>query len=197
MLMSHHIYQTEGFVLGSRDFGESNRLFYIFTKDLGLINTTAQGVRELKSKLKYSLQDFGYTKINTVKSKGFWRITNAESINGHNSVVNDQEKIVITAQIFTLLRRLLHGEERNGELFDTVLKFVEFIDSNNLTSKELKNLEIAINLQILNCLGYGTSEEKLIPFLNCEITKDTLNDISLLKEVALVEINTALKESQL
>ncbi len=195
--MSHHIYQTEGFVLGSNDFGESNRLFYIFTKDLGLINMSAQGVREIKSKLKYSLQDFCHIKINAVKSRSFWRITNTESIRGYNLGVNNKEKTIIMAHIFMLLRRLLHGEDRNKELFDVIFQFMRFIKSNNLTNKELKSLEIITNLQILYHLGYGTNEEKLALFLDCEINENSLHNISLLERVALAEINTAIRESQL
>jgi len=195
--MSHHIYQTEGFVLGSRNFGESNKLFYILTKDLGLINMSAQGVREAKSKLKYSLQDFCHIKINAVKSRSFWRITNTESIKGYNFDANSKEKTIIMTHIFMLLRRLLHGEDRNEKLFDVIVRFMKFIDSNNLTNKELKNLEIIINLQILHHLGYGTNEEKLALFLDCEINENSLRSVSLLERVALAEINMAIRESQL
>ncbi len=31
----HHIYHTEGIILGSKNFKEANKYFYILTKDLG------------------------------------------------------------------------------------------------------------------------------------------------------------------
>ncbi len=37
--MSHHIYQTEGVILGGFNVGESNRYLYVFTRELGLIGS--------------------------------------------------------------------------------------------------------------------------------------------------------------
>ena len=45
--MSHTIYNTEGFILKSLNFGEANKYFFIFTKDFGLIKAAAQSVRHL------------------------------------------------------------------------------------------------------------------------------------------------------
>ncbi len=74
----HHIYNTEGFVIGGTNVGEANKLLKIFTKDFGMITGSAQGIRHLKSKLRYSLQDFSYSSVSLVKGKEMWRVVNAE-----------------------------------------------------------------------------------------------------------------------
>ena len=77
----HHIYHTEGIILGSRNFGETGKYYSIFTRDLGMISASAQGVRKMSSKLRFVLQDFAYLKIDLVKGKDFWRITNVGKTN--------------------------------------------------------------------------------------------------------------------
>ena len=47
----HHIYHTEGIILGSRNFGEAGKYYYLLTRDLGLVYASAQGVRKMSSKL--------------------------------------------------------------------------------------------------------------------------------------------------
>ena len=77
----HHIYHTEGIILGSNNFGETGKYYAIFTRDLGMIYASAQGVRKMSSKLRFVLQDFAYLKIDLVKGKDFWRLTNASKTN--------------------------------------------------------------------------------------------------------------------
>ena len=77
----HHIYHTEGIILGSRNFGEAGKHYYIFTRDLGMITATAQGVRKMSSKLRFVLQDFSYIKIDLVQGKNIFRVTNALKTN--------------------------------------------------------------------------------------------------------------------
>lgn len=75
--MSHEIYTTKGYIISSEGKSESDKNFFILTKDLGLIRATAQGVRKIESKLRYSLQDFSFSEISFVMTKAGWRITSA------------------------------------------------------------------------------------------------------------------------
>ncbi|HFC76631.1 MAG TPA: hypothetical protein ENJ27_00135 [Candidatus Moranbacteria bacterium] len=75
----HNIYNTEGIVLSSFGVGEANKFFHIFTRELGLIQATAQSVRELKSKNRYGLQDFSVSDFSLVRGRDIWRITNVLS----------------------------------------------------------------------------------------------------------------------
>ena len=68
----HHIYHTEGIILDSRSFGEAGKHYSIFTRDLGMITASAQGVRKMSSKLRFILQDFAYLKIDLVAGKNIF-----------------------------------------------------------------------------------------------------------------------------
>ncbi len=87
----HHIYHTEGIILGSKAYGEAGKCYYIFTKDLGMIFASAQGVRKISSKLRYVLQDFSYIKLDLVRGKDFWRLTSASKTNALESIAKNPE----------------------------------------------------------------------------------------------------------
>src|SRR3989338_5144856 len=102
----HHIYHTEGIILGSKNFGEAGRHYSIFTRDLGMIHASAQGVRKMSSKLRFVLQDFSYLKIDFVKGKDFWRITSASKTNKLENL-SKPAIFEVFVNISKLLKRLL------------------------------------------------------------------------------------------
>lgn len=190
----HHIYHTEGIILGSKNFKEANKYFYILTKDLGLVYAEAQGIRKLSSKLRYVLQDFNYVKLDFVQRKNIWRITNAIKTNELELLNKDFYKLKIVANISKLLLRLLPGIEPNPTLFKEVLDGFFLLEGNN-SKEELKNIEIVLVLRILSNLGYiGENFEDLTrsPFESELLSVLSKNKVSIIKE-----INKALRESQL
>ena len=74
--MSHHHYDTEGFVLGHLDIKESSRLLYLLTADFGLVLALAQGAREPRSKCAPTSR-FSLLRVGLVRGKEFWRLTSA------------------------------------------------------------------------------------------------------------------------
>ncbi len=196
--MSHNIYKTEAVILGSKNSGESNRLLFLLTKELGFIIALSQGVRNLKSKLRYSLQDFNLINLELVRGKEVWRITSADIIKNYSkSLLGDERKAKSTGRIFLVLKRLMHGESKNRELFEGVSEFLGFIDKEDLNSEKLLLLEILINLRILNYLGYGSNEESIKKFLNGSISLELIDSLGSVRKKAVMEVNRALEESHL
>ena len=117
----HHIYHTEGIILGSKNYGEAGKYYPIFTRDLGMIYASAQGVRKISSKLRFVLQDFSYIKIDLVQGKDFWRVTSASKTNKLEQLLKDKETFLIVSNIGKLLKRLLAGVEPNEILFSDLI----------------------------------------------------------------------------
>ena len=149
----NHIYTTKAFIIKSLPIGEANKLYFLLTKDLGFIKATAQAVSSHKSKLKGHLEDFCMVKISVVKGREIWRITNVET-EIQKPFSRNADKFSIVKDIFSLLLRLLHGEEKNEQLFNYAESFYEFLSKNDLSKNNLKNLEVLMVLRILYSLGY-------------------------------------------
>lgn len=190
----HHIYHTEGLILGSRNIGETGKYYSVFTKDLGMIHARAQGVRKISSKLRFVLQDFSYLNIDLVKGKDYWRITSTSKKKGLEKM-QLPGAFEIFAKISKLLKRLLAGEEPNKELFQEVVQGLVML-GNAQSREELEGIEVIIVLRILFRLGY-VGNEKFENFILSPLGKSLILEVRESRAVILHEINKALKATHL
>ncbi|HAS81062.1 MAG: repair protein RecO protein [Candidatus Nomurabacteria bacterium GW2011_GWE1_32_28] len=191
----HHIYHTEGIILSSGDLKETAKYYSIFTRDLGVIFASAQGVRKMSSKLRFVLQDFSYIKIDLVKGKDFWRVTSASKTNKLEEL-SKPEIFQVFVNILRLLKRLLAGEDPNEGLFVDLLNGLYILEKSK-TEEELRNIEAVIVLRILNNLGYIGGNEILKDFIKSPFEEDLIFKISKNRVKILHQINKAIKETDL
>ena len=191
----HHIYHTEGIILGSQNYGETGKYYSIFTRDLGMIYASAQGVRKISSKLRFVLQDFSYVKIDLVKGKDFWRITSVSKTNKLEKLSNP-EILKVLVNISKLLKRLLAGEDPNKDLFLDLISGLSILEKSE-TENELRNIEVIIVLRILNNLGYIGGEDILKDFIKSPFEEDIIWKVKENRMKILHQINKALKETHL
>ncbi|KKT01054.1 MAG: repair protein RecO protein [Candidatus Nomurabacteria bacterium GW2011_GWF2_43_8] len=192
----HHIYHTEGIILGSKNFGEAGKYYSVFTRDLGLIYASAQGVRKMSSKLRFILQDFAYVKIDLVQGKDFWRVTSASKTGKLGGISKNPGTFAVVSNIANLLKRLLAGVEKNEALFADLMNGLTVLEKWKI-AEELGSLEIIIVLRILNNLGYIGQNERLQNLIKSPFEENMIFEISESRREALREINKALKESHL
>ena len=178
----------------STNIGEANKFFYIFTAEFGLVKATAQSVRHLKSKLRFSLEDYSFGLVSLVRGREIWRITSAEK----KIKIKETEKFLLISRIFSLLLRLLHGEEKNEYLFESLRAGYIFLAENSLTADELANFECILALRILSALGYIGKLGEFDQFTTSPyFTMEILTKMSALKTRAIFEINKSLEETHL
>lgn len=199
----HTIFETDCFVISSSPQGEANKQLDLLTRDFGLIRATAQGVRWLKSKLRYSLTDFSLTHVSLVRGKEFWRVTTATKIADVSADITSKEARETLFRIFALLRRLLQGEEAHVELFDTVRKMFEVLRDISTTKPSdilprISVVEELTVLRILFLLGYVKDDPALRSFVETfELDEGILKQSSDARKTVVAEINRALKASNL
>ena len=192
----HHIHHTEGIIFGSKNFGEAGRYYYIFTRDLGMVYASAQGVRKMSSKLRFVLHDFAYVKVDLVQGKDFWRVTSATKTNTLEQIIKQPEHFEVFANISRLLKRLLTGTATNEILFADLLNGLSSLEKSK-TIEDLHNLEIIIVLRILHNLGYIGGNATLQTFIQSPLEEEMVFEISKNRGVIISEINKALKETHL
>lgn len=201
--MAHHIYVTPGFVIDSKNRGDANKLLSIFTRDLGLILVSAQGIRHLKSKLRFHTDLLSYAEFSVVRGKEMWRLTGASGRSEEQNFLfetlrTNSEYKLLFAKLFSLLKRLLHGEDPNVELYQLLVEGLTFLSQERVTGELLAAFEHIIVIRMLASLGYISGKGKGSFF----ITQSGWN-IPLLESAAKIrheltmEINNALRESHL
>ncbi len=169
--MVYRVYQTEGVVLAKKDFGEAERLFYIFTGEFGMIKAIAGGVRYIKSKLRPNLDLFSYNNFSLITAKDAWKITDVSEI----AVIKNPEGLKTLAKIAVFLTRMIKGEEKNGFIWEEIKNLFFSLKSDN---KNLKDLEIPFLARVLNNLGYlpemPSSRKSLVSAINKAIKESML-----------------------
>lgn len=146
--MSYSVYTTSGFILGSAPSGEANKVYALYTRDFGLVRASAQGVRHLKSKLRYNLGDFGRASFSLVRGRETWRLTGAVA---EPAAEADRESAAMRARVLTLVKRLVQGEERNDALFAALESL--FGEGTRATGDDAAFETLAL-ARVLSALGY-------------------------------------------
>jgi DNA repair protein RecO (recombination protein O) len=197
--MSYHLYQTEGIVLASRPLGEADKLLSILTQDFGRLDIIARGVRYLKSKLRYSLNVFAYSRIAFVSTKESWRLVDAQELEGLASIRLNPQKLKTAADIANLLLRFLAGPEPDPLLWLEFKGSIGFLEREFLTEAQLESFRLAVFSRILYRLGYISESEDLC-FLSDQSfvwNKLFLDKAQALQPSMKQAIDKALEESQL
>lgn len=198
----HHIYHTEGIILGNKNYGETGKYYSIFTRDFGMLYASAQGVRKMSSKLRFILQDFAYVKIDLVQGKDFWRVTSASKTNALESLTKNLGTLEVISNIANLLKRLLAGVEKNERLFTDLINGLSVLENKTAegiahTEEDLRNIEVIIVLRILNNLGYIGGNETLQNLVQSPFEENLIFEVSKSRSQVLRQINKALKETHL
>ena len=223
----HSIVTTPGFIIDSSSHGEADKVYYIFTRDLGLVRVVAQGIRLEKSKLRYHMKDYSFGVFSMVRGKEIWRLISAqespykespcqESPYKENSRAEISRKPSVNelfARLSMLLRRVLHGEEANVDLFNHLESCSNFLNKQGSTEPALdapiesvadapplyeSSLESLVVLRILHSLGYVGNDKEIQEYIvNSEITPELLAKVTPCRAILNKHINKAIQESHL
>lgn len=195
----HKIHHTDGFIVESVPSGEANRFLWVYTKDFGLVGAHAQGVRLMKSKLRYTLYDMAYCSLSLVRGRDIWRVTSAtrlkEPIVG---IIQYGNKRLAFSRILKLVRRLINGEEKDEYLFSVLHKAYVLFQNDNTDERLIKNVEILTVIQILHILGYLSVPTKYLKFIESDPwSMETLRDIGERENEIVSLINQSLESIDL
>ena len=194
--MAHKIKTTAALVLAAREAGDGTQILTLLTADLGLIFARAQGLRELKSKLRYSLQLFSLVNVSLVRGRETWRVTNAEPQTSF--AFADDSRLTLAARSASLLTRLVRGEEAHPELFAEYKNGLDFLARNSLPVEPLRIYELIWVLRLLHRLGYIEKRRELSPLLDfSDWSAAVLVQPKAIQESAVEMINQALHHSHL
>lgn len=173
-----------------RDFGEADRLFSFFTEEFGRIEAVVQGVRYLKSKLRYSLDGFSILNLGFVAASGeYWRLIDVSEAVVFENTRKHAEKMNTALRIVSLPERLVRGRETDRVLWEKLKQILFFLENNDLDKNKLINLRILAGLRFLRHLGYLEDSE--------DFNNLSLEEIGLQKSYFSDLVKRSLLESQL
>ena len=185
-------YQTEALVLKSSEQGEADKLFSLYTKDFGLIRARASAVRQERSRMRYALQNYARAHVSLVKGRRGWRVAGASAL---AIVSGAQPGTAVFARIAALVLRLVHGDEQNDYLYETL---VGAQDALMQAPPAAVTVEIVCVARVLFALGYLSADAlETELFTHTTYAVPHLAEAEGLYEELLSSVNKAIAETQL
>jgi len=187
-------YSTEALVLGSRESGESDRSYSLFTRDFGLVRARASAVRNEKSKMRYALQNYSRANVSLVRGKRGWRVAGAAAV--ATAIEKNSKGVSAFARICELVSRLVAGEEQSPYLYAALSEAYDalMLGRNGSTA----TIEIVCVARILFALGYISDEAlQTALFTHTDYALEHLTEAEEIKDRLLASINRAISETHL
>lgn len=185
-------YTTLGFLVDARPSGEADRNLLFYTRDFGMVLAHATSVRHSKSKLRSHIAIGVPLSITLLRSKTRWKIT--EAVATGEKLAPKSAGYKTFAQILSVLKSLVHGEEKNDALFNAVLELHQFLIGSQ-TTDNLDSVECLAMIKILHTLGYGEPKSEIAD--DAGFDADTFSKIKTHKKELIFGINKALHDTGL
>lgn len=145
----HTLHTTPAFVINSYQRGESDRVFRMYTRDLGLVYAHARGVREMRNRNRYALATGTCADVTLVRGKEAWRITSVRS--GALVPTSPREVRSRIRKILSLLTGLTARDDPDHGLF-ALVQGAERAFTEQAHHRDA--IEMLTVLRLLHAMGY-------------------------------------------
>ncbi|MEN9413663.1 MAG: hypothetical protein RLZZ342_750 [Candidatus Parcubacteria bacterium] len=187
-------YSTDALVLGSREQGEADKVFALYTRDFGLVWARASAVRSEHSKMRAALQSCAHARVSLVRGSRGWRGAGAASI--RIARADNPKALAAFARIAELVVRLVRGEDKNEYLFETLAQAHEALFAH--TAADVASVEIVCVARVLYALGYLSAEAlETTLFAHTAYGLPEMTEAEEKRAAFLASINRAISETQL
>jgi DNA repair protein RecO (recombination protein O) len=149
---------TESITLRKSNTGDFDRLYFLFTKELGKISALAKGACRPTSKLSTHLEGLSLSQVMLAEGKCGYRLAGAKMISANKTIKNDLSKIGWTSLFLEAIDRFLPAEEKDSEIFELTKLFIDNLSP--LTDEKEK--QILFNryfFKMLDHFGYKPSNQ--------------------------------------
>ena len=186
---------TRGVVAARMAAGEGSVRVLMYTEELGLVRAVAKSAREERSKLRPYLLPGTRGAYSLVKGKAEWRVTGA--VDAHTTYyecARDDQR-ASAERVLSLIRKFVHGEGADQELFTALYRFLESLPS--LPERAVQIAEYVAVLRILAALGYVAKTDGVEEFMSAEYTAALLARAEVRRKDLVTLINHGLGASGL
>ena len=147
-------YRTKGFILKKIDYGESDRIFTIYTKDFGKLEILGKAIRKIKSKLRGGVELFYLSEIEFIQGKTYKTLTDAILINSFQNIRKDLKRLNIAYKISEVFDCLVKGQESDKKIWDLLNETFKRLNNHLLKTTHYSLLYYYFLWNFLSLLGY-------------------------------------------
>ncbi|SDW14034.1 DNA replication and repair protein RecO [Marininema mesophilum] len=142
--------KIEGVVLRTRDYGESNKIVTIFTREQGKFAVMARGAKKPKSRLGAATQPFTLGFFLCFSGSGMGTITQAEILESHVHLRSDLLYTAYAAYWVKYLDNMIQEKEPAPLLYELLLSMLNRLEA----GVDPEILSRIFELRVLESAGY-------------------------------------------
>lgn len=163
-MVSKLLQKVEGIVIRTIDYGETNKIVNLFTREMGKIGVMARGAKKPQSRLTSVSQMFIYGHFLIQTGSGLGTLQQGEIINSFRGLREDLEKSAYSAYIVELTDKLTEEKKTNPFLFELLFQTLNYFNE----GMDLEILTYIYEMKMLNIAGIYP---KLDGCVNCSNTE--------------------------
>ena len=150
-------YKSHGIILTARSYSDADKIFTIFSKDMGKVAVIAKGVKKMKSRKRGSLEVFNRINFQAVHSRGLDIITETEIIDSFEEIRKNLKKISVAYYMAEILNKLVTEGDKNERVYMLLANYLSRLKVSN----SLKSLRMKFAQDVLEAMGYWPEGKKL------------------------------------
>ena len=145
--------QTKGIILQKRDFRENDRLFVVYSEDLGKIEAVARGVKKIKSKLAGHLDYFSEIDFMLAPGKRYYQIAGAQIRNNFLKIKSDLQLSVFVSHSLEAVHAITKTEQKDRDVYNLLRDFLYISD--NIDSKRAYGFSKFLVFKLFSISGFS------------------------------------------
>ncbi|MDO8682001.1 MAG: DNA repair protein RecO [Armatimonadota bacterium] len=122
------VYRANGIVLRRTNFGETDRILTLYTREHGRLSAIAKGSRRPVSRLAAATELFNYGRYLLATGRNLDVVTQSETRESFPNIRNDIHRIAYSTYIVELVNGVVEDRDPNYELFDTILSCLYLLE---------------------------------------------------------------------
>lgn len=158
------IVNTQGIVLRSARYKESDLILTIFTRKLGKVSAIAKGAKRNKSSLLSSSQVFSYSNFTLKKQGNMYRVSQSETIKSFYDIAYDIDAFSYATYITSLVEGSIYENQTNNRLFVLLAQTLYLYTQKDIDKEFVTK---AFELKFLDYAGFKPIVNKCV---NCNTT---------------------------
>lgn len=154
-------FRLEAIVLRHHDWGEADRLLWLYSLEMGKLRALAKGVRKLRSRKAGHLEPFTRVSLQLARGRDLPLITQADTLEPHLPLREDLAGATYASYVVELLDRFTYEEGENRSLYrllvDTLSRLCQLQDRDLVVRYyEIRLLDlVGFRPQLFECVGCG------------------------------------------
>jgi DNA repair protein RecO (recombination protein O) len=152
--------RVEAIVLRHTDWGEADRLLWLFTREIGKVQAVAKGVRKPRSRKAGHLEPFTRVELLLAHGRDLLIVTQAEAKDMFLALREDLVRVGYASYIIELLDRFTYEEGENIRLYRLLSETLSRLNTEIQPSFSVRYYEI----RLLDLVGF---RPQLFHCINC------------------------------